>query len=280
MVKPMRREIEQRENRDGDCFAPCHRGGTGLASGRFLCAFAPLLALLCALALQACSPVGMAIGAGAAVVNSASEERGLDGTATDGIIDASARDRLTDLGHGLLSGIGVTVRERRVLLTGQVPSQADHQAVIEAVRTIPDVAEVLDALAISADEGLADAARDQWIAQDLSNDLLFDAVIKSVNYAVVSNDRVIYLIGVAQDNDELDRTLRYARNTAYVRGVVSLVRLRDDPRRLSPRAEVASVLISPVAYRPDRAVGGVYRPEATAQSDQTAAGQAMPKRTP
>jgi osmotically-inducible protein OsmY len=228
------------------------------------------LALLSAVALQACSPMGMAIGAGAAVVNSASEERGLDGTATDGIIDATARDRLTDLGHGLLSGVGVTVRERRLLLTGQVPTEADHQAVLEAVRTIPDVAEVLDALLIRPDTGIADAARDQLVAEDLARDLLFDSVIKSVNYAVVSSDRVIYLMGVAQDSDELERTLRYARNTAYVRGVVSLVRLRDDPRRLSPRAQISRVEIHRVAYRPDLAIGGIYRPETPPNSGQTA----------
>jgi hypothetical protein len=42
----------------------------------------------------------MAIGAGATVANTASEERGLDGATVDTLIDARERDRLTDMGHG------------------------------------------------------------------------------------------------------------------------------------------------------------------------------------
>ncbi len=48
--------------------------------------------------------------------------------------------------------------------------------------------------------------------------------IEAVNGAV-------YLMGVAQDQGELDRVVAHAKDLAYVRQVVNYVRLKDDPTR-------------------------------------------------
>ena len=42
---------------------------------------------------------------------------------------------------------------------------------------------------------------------------------------------IVYLMGIAQNRNELDRVTNHARNLNYVRRVVSYVRLKDDPRR-------------------------------------------------
>jgi osmotically-inducible protein OsmY len=273
MVKLMRRDLQGREDRSGMFLAT--RRWRGFGKRRLFLALSALG--LVSVVTSACTPVGIAIGAGASVANAASEERGLDGTAVDTLIDASVRDRLTTLGHGILSGIGVTVRERRVLLTGRVLSEQDHQQVLAAVTAVENVTEILDALSLGPEETLSAATRDRLIAEDLSRDLLFDAVIKSVNYVPVASNRVVYLMGVAQDQAELDRVIVYARNTAYVHGVVSLVRLRSDPRRLSPRADVAQVMLTPVIFHPDTAPGGVYRfDQRTATGDAAQTGPKTP----
>ena len=44
---------------------------------------------------------------------------------------------------------------------------------------------------------------------------------------------IIYLLGIAQNQDEINRVMEYARNLRYVRGVVSHVLLKDDPNRYS-----------------------------------------------
>ncbi len=43
----------------------------------------------------------------------------------------------------------------------------------------------------------------------------------------------VYLIGVAQDQAELDRVMAHAKDVQYVRRVVNYVRLKDDPARKS-----------------------------------------------
>lgn len=203
--------------------------------------------LLACLALAGCSPLGMAVGAGASVINTASEERGLDGAGVDLVIDAKVRDALFNAGYGLFSDVGVTVRERRVLLTGFVRSEPDHQSVVQIAKAIELVAEIIDAVLVAPSPGFFDDARDHLIEQDLSTSLLFDGSVKSGNYAVVVSGRVVHLLGVAQSQAERDRVLAWARNTAFVRGAFCYALLRNDPRRVSPTANVSSVVIT----RPD-----------------------------
>jgi osmotically-inducible protein OsmY len=52
-----------------------------------------------------------------------------------------------------------------------------------------------------------------------------------VNYSVVTVNGVIYLMGLAQNQDEIDRVMDYARAIRYVRDVVSHVLVKTDPRR-------------------------------------------------
>lgn len=203
--------------------------------------------VLACLVLAGCSPLGAAVGAGASVINTATEERGLDGAGVDLGIDARVRTALTQAGYGLFSDVGVIVRERRVLLTGFVRSDADHQKVIETIKPLQDIAEIIDAILVAPSPGFFDDARDRLIEQDLSTSLLFDGSVKSGNYAVVVSGRVVHLLGVAQSQAERDRVIAWARNTEFVRRVFCYALLRDDPRRVGPQANVSSVVIT----RPD-----------------------------
>ena len=55
--------------------------------------------------------------------------------------------------------------------------------------------------------------------------------MQSINYSVETVDGTVYLMGIAQNGSELQRVQDHARNLAYVRKVVSYVRLKDDPKR-------------------------------------------------
>jgi osmotically-inducible protein OsmY len=71
---------------------------------------------------------------------------------------------------------------------------------------------------------------------ELRSRLLFAKNIQSVNYSIEAVNGTVYLLGVAQDQAELDRVLDVARNVNYVRRVVSHVLMKDDPRRFRPPA--------------------------------------------
>ena len=80
-------------------------------------------------------------------------------------------------------------------------------------------------------ETLGEYANDVWLGQELRNTLLINVKVRSINYSVDCVAGTIYLMGVAQNQAELQRVIDHARDIPYVRGVISFVRLKDDPAR-------------------------------------------------
>ena len=125
----------------------------------------------------------------------------------------------------------VRLAEQLGLFAGQLTETG-----IEAVRLAwqaPGVREVINEIEVNDTSGLDDQARDAWIATQLKTNLLFDKNVSSINYSIETVNKVIYLMGVAQSQAELNRVIGHAKDIAYVRRVVSYVLLKDDPRRTS-----------------------------------------------
>jgi hypothetical protein len=53
--------------------------------------------------------------------------------------------------------------------------------------------------------------------------------VQSINYTVETVGGTVYLMGIGQNQHELDRAINHARTTKYVKNVVSYVRLRGEP---------------------------------------------------
>jgi osmotically-inducible protein OsmY len=81
-----------------------------------------------------------------------------------------------------------------------------------------------------ASETLGDVTRDSWITTKLKSKLVFDGNVASRNYTIVTVGAVVYVMGVAQNQGELNAVIDHARHVAGVRKVVSYVRLKDEPQ--------------------------------------------------
>ncbi len=181
------------------------------------------------LALAGCSPVGMAVGAGATVTNMAMEERGFVNSAKDKVIWVEISNHLLDRDQNLFSNIDVQVHEGRVLLTGFVQKPEDR---VEATRIawIPDgVREVVDEIKLGRSLGAGDFAEDVWLIQQVRLKLMFDRDIRAINYSVDCIRSTVYLMGVARTPAELQRVIDHVRDVPYVRAVVNHVRVRTEP---------------------------------------------------
>ena len=188
-----------------------------------------ILVVVLGAALSGCA--SLYVGAGATVVTAAAEERGLGSAATDLAIAANIHALWLKYDADLVAFLDTTVSEGRVLLTGTAPNQ---QARIEAVRLTwrtPGVEEVQNEIEVKDAGGIASYARDTWITTQLVTKLTFDQDIQSINYSVETANSVVYLMGIAQNQTEIERVRNHARNLRYVRRVVSHIRLKDDPRR-------------------------------------------------
>ena len=192
-----------------------------------------VVVVLAAALLSGCA--GAVIGAGATTATAAAEERGLEGAVDDAKIRAEINHLWFQRDIEMYRQVTLTIKEGRVLLTGTVPN-ADAR--VEAVRLAwqpAGVREVLNEIKVTGEDssggsGLSDFA----ISQKMKTKLLFDKEVRNINYTVDVNESVIYLMGIAQSEAELERVIAYARDISGVRGVVNHVRLKNDPRRNGP----------------------------------------------
>lgn len=205
--------------------APCARPirNAGLTRRRVALALASMAGA--AMLTAGCTPASLVIGAGARTGLAAFDERGIGGTVNDTALQLAVDAALLDEGGDLFWSISTLVRNGRVLLVGNVPSEADRAAAVARAGGVADVAEVLDALQVGPRPQLNDDAQDTLITQRVTYALVFDSEVKAVNYGVLTHNAVVYLMGSARSQWELDRVIDHVRNVTYVRGVVSHVQV-------------------------------------------------------
>jgi osmotically-inducible protein OsmY len=190
-----------------------------------------LLGVLIAAACQLSGCAAVVVGAGAAGAVAATEERGVSGVASDTAIRTKINELWFDHSAEMYQNVSLQVQEGRVLLTGKVK---EPQMRLDAVRLAwqaQGVKEVINEIQVTEEGGIQSYARDTWISTQLKSNLLLDKQVSSQNYSIETVGGVVYIMGVAKSQAELDRVTNHARNLSYVRRVVSYVKLRDDPTR-------------------------------------------------
>ncbi len=168
---------------------------------------------------------GAAAGAGAVAL----QDRSAEGVLSDTRIRTDINDLWYEESRDLYARINLQVQDGRVLLSGQV---VDPQTRVDAVRLawqVEGVKEVINEIEIDDETTLTDRFRDTQIGIEMRNKLRFDKDVRSLNYSVEVVNQQIYLIGVAQDQAELDRVMAHARDVRYVRRVVNYVRIKEPP---------------------------------------------------
>ena len=185
--------------------------------------------LLAGLALSGC--VGVVAGGAATAGVAVAQERSVGAAIDDAAIKFQINQLLFERSEKLFLDVRTSVVEGRVLLTGSVTDPDDR---IEAARVTwqsDSVKEVLNEIQITNQAGIVDYFKDKRIVLQLRFKLITDGAISDINYTIDTVNGVVYLMGIAQDDAELERVTNHARNIAGVTKVISHVRLKDDPRR-------------------------------------------------
>ncbi len=188
-------------------------------------------------ALAACTAPGMIVGAGATGAVAASEERGLKGAIKDSRIRTEINYYWLEHDRVLLGSLSTAVYEGRVLLTGVAVSEAKRANAVRLAWKPDGVTEVINEIIVDAKGSSGTFSRDAWISTKLRSKLLFDGEIQGINYSIDTVRGTVYLLGVAQNREEIERVLNHARNLSYVRRVVNHAILKTDPRRPKKKPE-------------------------------------------
>lgn len=156
-------------------------------------------------------------------------------TLGEGLDDVGAdlnlkRKLLTD--RQLKTGdVDLTLFDGRLLLAGTVPSQADHDGLVAKARGTTGVREVIDEVRVAPKTTMRQGAADVVIDERLGAALLADNGIYRGNYQIVVSQGTVYLLGVAQGPNELERVTSHAAAVPGVMDVVSHVVFVGDPSR-------------------------------------------------
>ncbi|MFP4313874.1 MAG: BON domain-containing protein [Alphaproteobacteria bacterium] len=183
--------------------------------------FLPLIALL----ISGCSLAGTATGIGASLGIAASQEGGISRAASDLRIQAEINDLWFRSDVDAFVKLDLTVNQGRVLVTGVVQ---DPEQRVEAIRLAwqpGGVKQVINEIQVADSEGIIGFAKDAWISTRLRTALTLDKDVQSINYSIDTVNGVVYLIGAAQNQAELNRVIETARTISNVRRVVSYVKL-------------------------------------------------------
>lgn len=184
----------------------------------------PLIALA-AISLQGC--VVAAVGAASVVGASAAQERSMGDAVDDTVIKSKINSALLQKSVDLFGDIEIDVVEGRVMLTGSVPVPEDRVEAVRLTWTVDGIKEIINEIQVEDESGLTDYAQDSWITARIKSKLLFEREVRSINYNIETVNAVVYMIGIAQSQGELERVTNIVRNVPNVRRVVSHVRVRS-----------------------------------------------------
>jgi len=182
-----------------------------------------------ALSLQACSVLGIATGAAAVTGISAAQEGGISRAVSDTTIKLKINEAWFQYDVEAFRKLGTTINQGRVLITGVVQNP-EHR--VEAVRLawqVPGVDQVMNEVRVANSAGISGFVKDKWITSRLRGALTFDRGVQSINYSIDTVQGVVYLMGVAQNQAELNLVTEKARTISGVKQVISYVKLAGEP---------------------------------------------------
>jgi len=167
----------------------------------------------------------------------ATREKSLKDTRSDiGIVATLGFDFVS---HGLKNpgnSVNFTVNEGRVLLTGIVRNRDKIKLAQDVSWNALGVKEVIDEIQIHENDKLrpkdfVSSFYDYVITTQVEAKLLVARDVFWPNYKITTVGGVVYLLGVAKNDFEMQRALTIASKVRGVERVVNHVLLRDDPRR-------------------------------------------------
>ena len=199
--------------------------------------------LLLVCTLGACAPLMIAGVAGTAMV--ASDRRTSGAQLEDESIELRAQARIRDnLGERV--HVNVTSFNRQVLLTGEVTTEKDRQAVLQLVERIENVKAVVNELAVLPLSTLSERSNDLLIVAKVKASFVDSRDLFANAFKVVTERGTVYLMGRVTQR-EANSATQLTRNVGGVNKVVRLFEIisEDELRNLLPPPAPAADPVKP-----------------------------------
>ena len=172
-----------------------------------------------------CSPV--IVGGATSTSMIMVQERSSKQAAIDILIKAKIEEAMFSNDYDkLFSKVRVLVYESRVLLVGTVVEENIKEKADQISWNTKNVKEVANYITVGKND-LIDYFKDTRISLELRAKMLTDKEVSEVNFSITTENRILYLVGIAQNNKELNKVIEHASNIAGVKKIVNLIKLKN-----------------------------------------------------
>jgi len=178
-----------------------------------------LAALAGTLALGACAPLlvtGAVVGGSLVVTDRRTSGVQVEDQSIELKALSRVRDAIGERGH-----VNVVSYNRQVLITGEVPTEADKAAVAQATSRIENVTSIVDELAVMAPSSFTARSNDTILTSKVKASLVDAKDVMANAYKVVTERGTVYLMGRVTER-EANRATEIARSVAGVQKVVKV----------------------------------------------------------
>lgn len=185
-----------------------------------------LISLSILLIYTGCAQV--AVGGISKSVLVAKEERTVGTFIDDTVIAARLKNLYFNNNEKIFFNVDVEVNEGRILLTGTVETSDIRIEATKLAWGISDVVTVINEIQISDNENILDYADDLVITTKINAKLLINKEINNLNYNIDTVNKIVYVIGIAQNKNELEKVIGIINGVYGVQEVINYVRLKED----------------------------------------------------
>ncbi len=175
--------------------------------------------------LQGCAAV--AVGGAAAGASVATDARTAGTYVEDQAIELKAkRALLKNKALNKQVHINFTSYNTNVLVSGEAPTEALRQQVIDIVKNIEKVGRVYNEVILAAPSSLWTRSGDTTLTARVKTKLLAEKYLDGINIKIVTENGTVFLMGIITRADA-DRATEIARTTGGVERVVKLFEYTD-----------------------------------------------------
>tara|TARA_Y100000992_G_C21265847_1_gene493907 strand:+ start:1442 stop:2032 length:591 start_codon:yes stop_codon:yes gene_type:complete len=186
--------------------------------------FVIVLTIFALISIVNCAQV--ATGTAVKMITVNQEDRSVGEFVDDAIIKTIIKNTYFDQNENLFFNIDVEVSQARVLLTGTVEN-VDLK--IEATRIawgVKGVQTVINEIQISNSDNILNYADDLVISTKVKGKLILNENINSLNYSVETVNKLVYIIGIAQNKSERDLVINITKEVYGVEEVIDYISIK------------------------------------------------------
>lgn len=175
--------------------------------------------------LQGCVPA-VVVGGAAVGVMSAHDRRSTGIQTDDETSEWKAAQAVPEQ-YKSPSHLNFTAYNRRLLITGEVPSEEARAAIGEQAAKVPGVKEVFNETVIAPASSFGNRSNDSYITSKLKARLVDSNQLSANHIKVVTENSVAYLMGIVNER-EAKVAVAIARTTDGVRKVVNVMEVLSE----------------------------------------------------